>query len=446
MVNKKSQLAAIAVLLVSLTCGQQAYSQDSLTTAESNALLAQAKQLVLNNQMQQAYDLLVPHELELAGNPDYDYLFGTAAVDSGHADLAIFALERVLEERPSFSGARLELARAYYDVGDNEAARYHFEYLQGQNPPPNVQAAITSYLRAIDRLAGSYRPVHLPHFATGFGWDSNANASTDVEQFLGFVLDGNNVESDSPFYFATLGDYYSRPLTPELKLILTGSIGHREYPDASFVTATDVFANAGLEWNYGDTKVYATGGAAFNWLDGDDNLDRYIGDVLVTHSLSDNWKILAGVTAAAHRFTSDLEIRDADIYNGRIGFEHYLNPAKGSVISSMFMFGTDDTTDSDSPFDNDRWAIAASGSTLLAPRLLLGVNAGFKNTDYSGLFFSQPREDDQWDAAISLHLFDWPAQGWRMIGRVGYTDVDSDLDLYTYDRTEVGLTFHRAFD
>jgi hypothetical protein len=29
---------------------------------------------------------------------------------------------------------------------------------------------------------------------------------------------------------------------------------------------------------------------------------------------------------------------------------------------------------------------------------------------------------------------------------VAYTDVDSNLDLYTYDRTEVGLTFHRAFE
>ena len=352
----------------------------------------------------------------------------------------------MLEERPSFSGARIELARAYYDIGDNESARYHFDYLQGQNPPPNVQAAITSYLRAIDRLAGAYRPVHLPHFAGGFGWDSNANASTAVNQFLGFILDGNNVETDSPFYFATLGDYYSRPLTPELKMILTGAVSQRNYPDASFVDATDVFANVGLEWNFGDTKIMPTVGAAFNWLDGDDNLDRYIGDIFITHSLSDDWKLVGGVTAAAHRFTSDLEFRDADIYNGRVGFEHYLDAATGSVVAAMFMIGTDSTTDSDSPFDNDRWAVALSGSRLLAPRLLLGLNAGFRNTDYNGEFFAQSREDDQWDVALSLHLFDWPAQGWRMIGRVAYTDVDSDLDLYTYDRTEVGLTFHRAFD
>ena len=55
----------------------------------------------------------------------------------------------------------------------------------GQNPPPNVRQAITSYLRAIDRLAGKDGSVHLPHFAAGVGWDSNPNASTTVEQFLG---------------------------------------------------------------------------------------------------------------------------------------------------------------------------------------------------------------------------------------------------------------------
>ena len=65
---------------------------------------------------------------------------------------------------------------------------------------------------------------------------------------------------------------------------------------------------------------------------------------------------------------------------------------------------------------------------------------------FDGRFFGQRRKDEQWNAALSLHVFDWPADGWRMVGRVAYTDVDSDLDLYTYDRTEVGLTFHRAFE
>ncbi len=436
-------LLVLFSLLPNASLGQ---TGPELSPQEVKTLLANAKQLVLSTRYQEAYDLLQPHELQLAGNPDYDYLFGTAAVDSGKADLAIFALERVLAERPSFAGARLELARAYFDIGDNETARYHFDYLQGQNPPPNVQAAITSYLRAIDRVAGAYKPIHLPNFAAGFGWDSNANASTDVEQFLGFVLDGNNVETDSSYYFARLGDYYSHPLTPEVKLVLTGFASQRNYPDASFVNSSDLNANAGLEWNFGDTKITPSVGAALNWLDGDSNLDRYTFDVAASHSLSDDWKLLGGLTAAAWRFTDDLEFRDADIYNARAGFEHYLDPATGSVISLMGMVGTDDTTDSDSPFDNDRWALAFAGSRVIAQGMMLSLNAGFKNTDFNGVFFGTEREDDQWNAALSLHLFDWPSEGWRVISQVGYTDVDSTIDLYTFDRTEVGLTFHRTFE
>ena len=44
------------------------------------------------------------------------------------------------------------------------------------------------------------------------------------------------------------------------------------------------------------------------------------------------------------------------------------------------------------------------------------------------------------------HWFDWPAASWRTIARLSYTDVESTVELYTYDRVEVGLTFHRAFD
>ncbi|MEM0953160.1 MAG: tetratricopeptide repeat protein [Pseudomonadota bacterium] len=448
-------IVLLAMSSLTLTIGASAQSADSATTSadqgaltesQIDALLRNARQLVLNGMMQPAFDALSPNELQLAGNPDYDYLYGTAALDTGHPDLAVFALERVLEEKPSFAGARLELARAYFALGNNESARYHFDYLQGQNPPPNVQAAITSYLRAIDRVAAAYQPIHIPSFAAGFGFDSNANASTDVEQFLGFVLDGNNVETDSSFYHATLADYYSRPLTPEMKLLLTGAISQRNYPDASFVNATDVNANVGVEWNFGDTKIIPTVGAAFNWLDGDGNLNRYTSDVAVSHFLNSDWKLLGGLTAAAWRFTDDLDFRDANIYNARAGFEHYLDPASGSVISAMAMVGIDDTTDSASPFDNDRWALTVSGSRLVAPRMLMSVNAGARSTEFNGLFFGEQREDDLLTASLSLQTFDWPGEGWRTIARLAYTDVESTIDLYTYDRAEVGLTFYRAFE
>jgi outer membrane protein len=446
---------AMVLLVGALAYSSPSWSQELSEEATAD-LLAQAKQMVIKGDMQDAYDALSPHELELAGDIDYDYLLGTAAVDTGHADLAIFALERAIEQQPSFAGARVELARAYFEIGDNEKARYHFEYLLGQNPPPAVQNVITSYLRSIDRLSGSYKPIHLPQFAAGVGFDTNANASTGDNRFLFFLLDDRNVETDSPTYFATLGDYYSRPLTANTKLILTGAIGQKNYPDASFVDATNVNANVGLEYNNGDTKFMPTLVTSYNWLDGDKNLGRVGLDLLGHHSIADDWKLIGGVSGIAHRYDGVLEVRDVDIYDLRAGFEHYLNPQTGSSLSLMVSAGTDKAKNSDSIFENGHWNVSLSGSRIIGRSFLLGADASFRNTEYKGAGFpgvdedgsivGVEREDDEFRASVSLHWFDWPGAGWRTVGQVRYSDVDSSVDLYTYDRAEVGLTFHRAFD
>jgi len=50
----------------------------------------------------------------MAGNLDYDYLLGIAALDSGQPDKASLALERVLAVTPDYVGAGSILARAYF--------------------------------------------------------------------------------------------------------------------------------------------------------------------------------------------------------------------------------------------------------------------------------------------------------------------------------------------
>jgi hypothetical protein len=78
----------------------------------------QAKKALRDGRSETAYQLLVQYEINWSGEDAFDYLFGVAALDSGHAGDAIFSLQRLVARQPDFSGARLELARAYYDVGD----------------------------------------------------------------------------------------------------------------------------------------------------------------------------------------------------------------------------------------------------------------------------------------------------------------------------------------
>src|SRR5689334_22011856 len=61
------------------------------------------------------------------GDPAFDFFFGVAAIDSGHAGEGVLALERYVINFPDNHNARLELARGYFVMGDNQRARDEFD-------------------------------------------------------------------------------------------------------------------------------------------------------------------------------------------------------------------------------------------------------------------------------------------------------------------------------
>ncbi len=126
-----------AILIAATACGV-ALAQP----ASRNPALAQADQLMKANRAADAYALLAPLEDQLAGDPDYDYLLGISALDSGKPDKATLAFERLLATKPDFAGARLDMGRAYLMMGDRSRARTEFETVLSQNPPEAAKAVI----------------------------------------------------------------------------------------------------------------------------------------------------------------------------------------------------------------------------------------------------------------------------------------------------------------
>ncbi len=83
-------------------------------TAFADAVLDEARALMGQNKAAAAFALLDPLEEDRSGDPEFDYLLGIAALDSGEFTRAIFALERVLAVEPGNDIARAEIARAYF--------------------------------------------------------------------------------------------------------------------------------------------------------------------------------------------------------------------------------------------------------------------------------------------------------------------------------------------
>src|SRR5690242_14276286 len=98
----RSRMSALLVATVLIWCACSAQAADDL--------LVKAKALLDANHPQAAFNLLAPLQAQRAGDPDYDYLLGVAALDLGRNTEAVFALERVLAVRPDNAPARAQIA------------------------------------------------------------------------------------------------------------------------------------------------------------------------------------------------------------------------------------------------------------------------------------------------------------------------------------------------
>src|SRR4051812_37658779 len=109
----KRGLAALACL-AAVPCAAIAATADDV-----KALIDQGKAA-------DAYALGKQHPEEL-GNPAFDFYYGVAAIDAGHAGEGVLALERYITNFPDNQQARLELARGYFVLGDDARAREEFD-------------------------------------------------------------------------------------------------------------------------------------------------------------------------------------------------------------------------------------------------------------------------------------------------------------------------------
>src|SRR6266704_5746742 len=231
-------VAALFVLLQSLAFADQ-------ITDRARLLLQQKKP-------QAAYRLLEPLESQRAGDPEYDYLLGIAALDSGERERAVFALERVLAVNPSHAQARAEIARAYFLLGEKENAVREFQNVRATNPPEAVKQTIDRYLSALGVGA-----TQLSGFLEiGFGRDSNVNSATASNQIAIPALGGivatlapSGVKQSDNFATAGGGLNYVYGFSPEWALVAGVAANakfNRQHDEFDIAT---VDGNLGLRWS-----------------------------------------------------------------------------------------------------------------------------------------------------------------------------------------------------
>lgn len=436
-----------------------------------------AEALLKSGNAKGAYSLLEPLEFEYAGKVRFDYLLGISALDSGKPDKATLAFERVLAVDPNFAGARLDMARAYYQLGDLARAKTEFELVMGQNPPEAARATIQKYLDAIASFEES-KKTHVAGYVEGMlGSDSNVSTGTSssiavstlspglAALITGLTGDPNPQIPPSSrrdnYYGVNAGADVSRNLGENWQLYAGADVRQHGNMTQILYDTSSLAGRAGVMFAEGQNayKVTLTWGQSYS--SNSMRRDSTGANLEWQHLFSPSNQMNAFMQYAANRAvgspptapgTDARTSGNTDLTTVGAGWVHVLAEGKQALFGSVYLGDESDKVPVNvlQPVDGKKRfnGVRVGGQATLSEDL-----AAFANLSWQNALYSKPnafitggggRKEQQYDVVVGAN---WRLSShWSFKPQVTYTKKSSNLAIYSFDRTDVSLTVRRDFN
>ena len=418
----------------------------------SGALAAPAddlKVLLDKGQVAEAYELGSKYPDQL-GNPDFDYFFGLAAVDGGHAGEAVLALERYLIQFPRNTVARAELARAYFVLGEDDRAREEFENVLRENPPAAVKDTIDRFLESIRIRDARYRPSSSFYLEAGIGSDSNVNAGVSGSNIFlpvfGNVSVGNAGTRKGDLYSVWgAGGQVSHPVAPGIALF--GAFGaelKRNDRQSAFDT-TNMGVAAGVSVLQ-DKDLYKLSYTSNQVLVESDRFRAANGVVGEwNHQVNEMESLQTQAQLVRYDYPGGNQVRDADYLGGALTYRRAFIASMQPVLSMTGSYAQEDNVRNRPDLGRDMYGARIGVS--VQPDSKWGFNAGFgyQQSRYNGpdTLLLTTRKDDYLSLdGSAAYLID---KNLSLRGELMLAENRSNISLYRYQRNFVAVKLRYEF-
>jgi tetratricopeptide (TPR) repeat protein len=417
------------------------------STALADQLTDEALALLNGGQGRAAYTLLEPRESERAGEVDYDFLLGLAALEVGENTRAVFALERVLALDPAHIRARAEIARAYLALGEVATARQEFENVQRQGVPADVSLTLERYIALANRLESGDKASLNGYVEAQFGYDSNVNAGPNRSSITfpsGFSipLPAEVKANEDGFGQIGAGINGKLPLASGLSLLAGLSGSYRSNFEKSQFNLGGLDANLGLVLSVGKNVVTVMGQAGQVTVDG----VRYRNIVGATgqwqYNLDARNQLSAfGQYAQLNYLTN--RTRDVDRYLAGASYAHMWRDGAVGFVSAYLVQEKPEANNAEE-YDFDGYGMRFGGRFNLAQQAIAFAGVSYERRDYSR---NQPdevrRQDDQYGALVGVNYA--LSKDWTLTPQLTLTFNKSNLELNDYHREVVSIAIRREF-
>lgn len=417
--------------------------------------LNQLIQLQKSGKSALAYSYALQYQREQEGDSEFDFYFGLAAIDSGFPSEGVFALERVLIQKPDHHLARLELARGYFLLEEYERSRGEFESIMDLDPPKGVRQNIERYLSAIKREQGRYKLAFSAYLELGNGTDDNVNSGPDViDIFIPFFgirgdLAANSMQQDDSYNEFKAGLSLDKPISLGWSWFTAFDIALRQHQEF------EVFDTGLLEGRLGLSRFYKNSQFRFNLETQKFSVDSE--DYRSLIGVNFDWRYRMGTQSQLQTFVQQAQLeyaaqpgRDSDVTTVGVGYVKEFSARLAPLLFANLYFG-DETPDRGgrtamSSVARDFQGVSLGMQLNLPAGLALTTSYSMQNSRYGAedLFFETVREDDY--SLLSLAL-NWNInQEWSLRALYSSASNRSNIVLNDYNRNQFGLNIRYLFD
>jgi len=392
----------------------------------------------------QAQQLAKQHE----GEPRFDYLYGISALETGHYDLAVFALDRVTVNQPNVIRPRLELARAYLKVNNDIAALREFTEVLQLNPPATVRRHVNHYIQILSKPSNRDRKhiiIGLITLATGY--DSNANFGADgsifdTPIFGPITLQESSVKQASPIAELRTQLNYRYVNSDSQSWFVKTKLNHKHFTDSEVVDISELNVQGGSTFLVGKQQYQLSLRNQLIHID-TDAFSHTLGlKAEVAHELSDD-KVLSASLLFENYDHKQQDLRDARRYGVAGNYRFSKNNTRQQLGLSL-------GNERPKQKAGKNYTRNTVGTSYSVEHTWDAVNSSFISSQFqyrkhraNDPIYAKKREDKRvlFKIGHNLRL----GKNLSVFAQLGYTKNNSNLDIYDTDkafaRTGVNYNF-----
>ena len=387
-----------------------------------------------------------------------------AAMEADRVYEARKQLSELLSDYPTLYRARLELARANYLTRDFDAAEEQvLQVLEDPDVPASVRTTLLAFLAQIrdDRLTFEKPHQWGGYVYGGVMYDSNVNFGTtrDVVNVgnIPFNVDPDTQEEED--WAAVLDSGVAYTYNPNRRFQVGERSGfflwesqanayYRRYADEDDFNLGVLTLRTGPAWVLPETWRISLGFQADQIFLDDSDLALFLSvNPSVSFLLNPRTELTFDVIVQDRQYDDDEDKAREGTYSAGLAVltRYYLEKDLALQVGAGYAdFDADDDVLS---YDTPDLFVGATYQAWTGGSLFARV--GYREYDYDDEvpLFLEDRDDDEWRliTGVQHEIRGDFLYGWVVRGEYVYTDNDSNIDVFDYDRSQVSIGLSKAF-